>query len=320
MAYIGKTNWLNTETVVAPDMNRIEQGIIDLDNGKQNVLGFTPVPNTRKVNSKTLNSDITLTQDDVGSGVTNKVFTSTEKSKLLNIAENANEYTHPNHSGDVTSSGDGATVIAVDAVTNTKLANITRGSIKVGGIDNAPTDLNAKTDKQILIGNGTDVVSVAVSGDVTISNLGAVTIGNDKVSNAKLANMPTMTIKGNNTGATADPVDLDKTQAKALLDIDDLETQVNTKAVKVMFTSLTITATWTGASAPYTQEVTVTGITATDKPHITPVYSSVLATAQAQEEAYSMLSKVESGLNKVTFTCLFDKPPVAIPIEIEVIR
>ena len=101
---------------------------------------------------------------------------------------------------------------------------MTRGTVKVGGTDNAPTDLNAKTDKQILIGNGTDVVSVAVSGDVTISNLGAVTIGNDKVSNAKLANMATMTIKGNNTGATADPIDLTVAQTKAMLDIDDLET------------------------------------------------------------------------------------------------
>ena len=58
-------------------------------NGKQDALGFTPVPNTRKVNDKALSSDITLTQDDVGDGTTNKVFTSTEKSKLSGIAENA---------------------------------------------------------------------------------------------------------------------------------------------------------------------------------------------------------------------------------------
>ena len=77
--------------------------------------------------------------------------------------------------------------IADDAVTNNKLANITRGSVKVGGTSNAPTDLDAKTDGYILIGDGTDVNSVAVSGDVTIDNAGAVTIGAGVVENSMLA-------------------------------------------------------------------------------------------------------------------------------------
>ena len=61
------------------------------------------------------------------------------------------------------------------------LANMTQGTIKVGGGSNAPTDLDAKTDGQILIGDGTDIASVAVSGDITIDNAGATTIGADKV-------------------------------------------------------------------------------------------------------------------------------------------
>ena len=66
--------------------------------------------------------------------------------------------------------------IADDAVTNTKLANISRGSVKVGGVSNAPTDLDAKTSGNILVGDGTDVVSVAVSGDATLSSAGVLTI------------------------------------------------------------------------------------------------------------------------------------------------
>ena len=68
-----------------------------------------------------------------------------------------------------------------DGITNAKLANMTRGTVKVGGTSNAPTDLDAKTDGYVLIGDGTDVNSVAVSGDVTITNAGVTSIGADKV-------------------------------------------------------------------------------------------------------------------------------------------
>lgn len=90
-------------------------------------------------------------------------------------------------SSDVTISNTGATTIGADKVTNTKLANITRGSVKVGGASNAPTDLAAKTTGQILIGDGTDIASVAVSGDVTIIADGTTTIGANKVTLGMLA-------------------------------------------------------------------------------------------------------------------------------------
>ena len=73
-----------------------------------------------------------------------------------------------------------------DAVTNAKLANIARGSVKVGGASDAPTDLDAKTSGNILVGDGTDVVSVAVSGDATLSSAGALTIANSAVTTAKI--------------------------------------------------------------------------------------------------------------------------------------
>jgi len=55
-------------------------------------------------------------------------------------AKLATPYVHPNHTGDVTSTGDGATVIADDAVTSAKLAdlNVTTGKI---------ADLNVTTGK-----------------------------------------------------------------------------------------------------------------------------------------------------------------------------
>ena len=90
-------------------------------------------------------------------------------------------------SGDATIAAGGALTIANDSVDNNMLANITRGSIKVGGTSDAPTDLDAKTSGQILVGDGTDIASVAVSGDVTLAANGAVTIANGSVENDMLA-------------------------------------------------------------------------------------------------------------------------------------
>lgn len=56
--------------------------------------------------------------------------TDADKTKLDGIATNANNYTHPNHTGDVTSTGDGATVIAANVVTNAKLAQVATSTLK----------------------------------------------------------------------------------------------------------------------------------------------------------------------------------------------
>lgn len=61
----------------------------------------------------------------------------------LEFTTSVTAYTHPNHTGDVTSVADGATTIAADAVTNAKMANMGANTIKgnnTGGSEN-PADL-----------------------------------------------------------------------------------------------------------------------------------------------------------------------------------
>lgn len=82
----------------------------------------------------------------------------------------------------------------------------------------------------------------------------------------------------------------------------------------------TVTTTWTGSAAPYTQTVAVSGLLAIDRPHVAPVYSATNATAIAQREAWACVSKAEAGADAIIFTCFEDKPETAIPIQIEVMR
>ena len=80
----------------------------------------------------------------------------------------------------------GRFTIADNAVSLAKLAGITRGSIIVGDASGDPAALDVNDDGKILVGDGNDINSVAVSGDVSLSNTGAVTIANDAVEGTML--------------------------------------------------------------------------------------------------------------------------------------
>lgn len=118
--------------------------------------------------------------------------------------------------------------------------------------------------------------------------------------------------------ATKGYVDAAKAEAKAYTDTAKEEANSYTDSRHITKTA-TITTTWTG-SGPYTQSITVSGILASDLPHITPVYSTTNATAIAQKEAWACVSKADAGLGVITFTCFEDKPETEIPIQIEVNR
>lgn len=182
--------------------------------------------------STPVDADTVAIIDSANSNVLSKVTWANIKSTLKTYTDTLyNKYVHPNHTGDVTSTGDGATVITNNSVTNTKLADMTVNTIKgrktTGTGD--PEDLSASDVRTILnIEDGANnYVHPNHSGDVASTGDGATVIGADKVTNAKLANMPTMTIKGNNTASTADPIDLTATQVRALLNVED-GAQVNT--------------------------------------------------------------------------------------------
>lgn len=61
----------------------------------------------------------------------------------------------------------------------------------------------------------------------------------------------------------------------------------------------TVTTAWTGSTAPYTQEIAVPGLLATDNPIVDPIYSADLSTAEAEMEAYASIYRIETYDGKI---------------------
>lgn len=81
-----------------------------------------------------------------------------------------------------------STSCAFDSLSISGIAELVlpEGNIILGNSSAVGSALDGSTDKQILIGNGTTITSVALSGDITISNTGAVTIANNAITTAKI--------------------------------------------------------------------------------------------------------------------------------------
>jgi hypothetical protein len=91
----------------------------------------TTIANDAVSNAKLGNVGVNTIKGRISAGTGDpEDLTAAQARTLLNVADGANNYVHPNHSGDVTSVGDGATTIAADAVTNAKLANMATATFK----------------------------------------------------------------------------------------------------------------------------------------------------------------------------------------------
>ncbi len=156
-------------------------------------------------------TDVTLpvaTTTDAG------LMSSTDKSKLDGVATGANNYSHPNHTGDVTSVGDGATTIAAGAVTLAKMANMATSSLiyrKTAGTG-APevqTLSTLKTDLG-LTGTNSGDQTITLTGNVTGSGTGsfATTIANNAVTYAKMQTVTASRLLGNPTASAAVPSEI----------------------------------------------------------------------------------------------------------------
>lgn len=90
------------------------------------------------------------------------------------------------------------------------------------------------------------------------------------------------------------------------------------EVVKTFTATIPITG-WAGTDVPFTLDLTMPAILASDNPIIDVVLSSVYDTSQKQLKAWGNIYRIVAGSGKLT--CYSnEKPEVAIPIQIKVVR
>ena len=77
--------------------------------------------------------------------------------------------------------------------------------------------------------------------------------------------------------------------------------------------------TWSGSEAPYTQTVTVSGITSTDNPIVDVVLSSDYDTATTELQEYAKIYKITTSTNSITVYAT-EKTENAIKLQLKVVK
>tara|TARA_R100000353_G_scaffold156409_1_gene115403 strand:- start:128 stop:3463 length:3336 start_codon:yes stop_codon:yes gene_type:complete len=166
----------------AINSEHITDGSVDLAH-----LSANSVNSSKIVDGSIVNADLNSSAD-----IAHSKLASVTSGQIL-VGNGSNVPTAVAVSGDVTLANDGAVTIANDAVEQAMIADDAVGADQLAsnavvnasvasGAAIAHNKLANVTDGQILVGNGSNVpTAVAVSGDVTIANTGAVTIANNAV-------------------------------------------------------------------------------------------------------------------------------------------
>lgn len=79
-----------------------------------------------------------------------------------------------------------ATLTGTETIVASELA-IAEGNVLVGNSSGVGVALNAKTSGRIMVGDGTTIASVAVSGDATLAANGAVTVASGAITRTKMS-------------------------------------------------------------------------------------------------------------------------------------
>lgn len=223
--------------------------------------------------------------------------------------------------------------VADGSITTAKLADLAVETAKIADLAVTSEKLNAGA---VITANILDLAVTTAklaAGAVTaekLANNAVVTaaLADRAVTTAKIADASVTTVKIADTNVTtaklaANAVTTAKLAAEAVT-ADKLGTgavtasKVASGAVSTVYTA-TIGTSWSGSAAPYSQIVSVVGITSEDKPIIDLRPSATLSTAEAQLEAWASIYRIVSGADAITVYSM-DKTTTAVPIQILCVR
>lgn len=108
------------------------------------------------------------------------------------------------------------------------------------------------------------------------------------------------------------------TEAEIDAKLTDISNAAAQKASTATYT-VTIPAAWVG-TGPYTQTISVPGILASDNPMVDIVLTGTASTDEARLEGWGLVSRIVTSAGSIAVTCYEDKPEVALPIQMKVVR
>ena len=252
----------------------------------------TKVPNTRKINNKPLSTDITLSASDIGALPSTTVIpsidglaTTSYVNEQLNKKANSS-HTHEEYlvASDIANKADKSELHTHS--NKSELDKITSG--KVAAWDN-------KSDFSGSYNDLTDTPNV-------LDDKSAEFLISDEDKNVIFR------VDINGTRTTVLEVD------SLVLAGKDVSESYCTKAD----ITATIGTTWSGDTAPYSQDITVIGITADDNPIVDVAFSGTYATDQARLADWGKIYRIVTAENKITVYATA-KTAVALPIQLQVV-
>jgi len=191
-------------------------------------------------------------------------LTPTQVRTMLNVEDGANDYTHPDHTGDVTSTGDAATVLDPSAISGKPLVSAAASDLVLISDVSDSNNLKHVLVSDLVGGGapeGTEVLSTGEFGAIKflredgaggasweevpaggythpdhtghVESLGdgATTIQPNVVDDTMLVDVGENTLKGRVNAGTGDPTDLSPTQVRSMLNVEDGADVTNTDSV-----------------------------------------------------------------------------------------
>ena len=203
----------------------------------------------------------------------------------------------------------------IDALLKQHDTGLTEHSTSIGDIQQSIQSINAKDNAQdeSITAINSSVAEIKAKDEAQDSSITTIN------SNISAINSEITAVKAKNTEQDTSITNINNSISSLQTKDTEQDAEISKKAVTTTYTAEVGTG-WTGDSAPYTQTVAVTGITANDNP-IVDIYSdSANDTFKLELKAYSLVSKIVTGENSITLTCLNKKPVTAFGLQLKVVK